>query len=266
MVRVMASNSTDTIRRSIYLLSCYNALIYIPLVIICVCGRELVPDLPAGKSDEIIPRMALITTEKWTGGSMVAGLILAAPFGAVMATVSSYLVVISSGLVRDLYQRFINPQANEYVLKRLSYLVMVVVGVVAVVANIRPVDYLQALVVFSGAGGAVTFCVPALMACYWRRATAAGAMAGMLGGAGTLLTLYIVGFLQPDPLIGPATKFRPYFLLGFDAILWGLLASLIAGVVVSLMTQPPDAALVSKLFDEQPKEGQPNRESTHAQD
>src|SRR4029077_913872 len=177
----------------IYLLSGYNLLIYIPLVIICICGRAMIPELP-DKTDEIIPRMALMTTQNLPGGSFLAGLILAAPFGAVMATVSSYLVVIASGLVRDVYQRFINPQAGTHDLRRLSYIAMIGVGAIAVLANIKPVAYLQAIVVFSGTGAAATFCVPALMLAYWRRANVAGMLASMLGGAGTMVTLYGLGF------------------------------------------------------------------------
>jgi len=254
MVRVMAGKSTEVIRKSIFLLSGYNALIYLPLVIICVCGRALVPDLPPGKTDEIIPRLALETTAQLTGGSFVAGLILAAPFGAVMATVSSYLVVIASGLVRDVYQRFINPDAGTHDLRRLSYIAMVLVGAIAVVANIRPVAYLQAIVVFSGTGAAATFCVPALMLAFWRRATLPGMLSAMLCGTGTMVGLYVLGFLGygSNVLIGPVTTFRPYFLLDVDPLLWGLAVSLAAGVSVSMCTSPPDKALVSRLFDAEP--------------
>ncbi len=253
MVRIMAGKSTEVIRKSIFLLSGYNFLIYLPLVIICICGRALV-DLPAGKTDAIIPRLALVTTENIPGGSLIAGLILAAPFGAVMATVSSYLVVIASGLVRDVYQRFINPQAGTHDLRRLSYLVMIGVGAMAIAANIRPVDYLQAIVVFSGTSAAATFCVPALMLAFWRRASVAGMLASMLGGAGTMVTLYGLGFAGygAEHLIGQATRFRPYFLCDLDPLLWGLSVSLVAGIAVSLATSPPDRALVSRMFDAEP--------------
>jgi len=30
---------------------------------------------------------------------------------------------------------------------------------------------------------------------------------------------------------------------------WGLLVSLVVGIIVSLLTRPPDEELVSKLFD-----------------
>ncbi len=249
----MACRSTTNIRRSIYLLGGYNAFIYIPLVMICICGRALIPDLPVGKTDDIIPRLAMSVTGHLPLGQFISGLILAAPFGAVMATVSCYLVVIASGLVRDVYQRFVRPFASQVELERLSYLVMIVVGAVAVLANIKPVAYLQAIVVFSGTGTAATFSVPALMLLFWRRATVAGMIASMAAGAGTLLMLYAVGFEgYGDPLIGQATSFRPYFLLGVDPLIWGLLVSATAGVLVSLGTSPCDDALLAKYFDADP--------------
>jgi sodium/pantothenate symporter len=255
MVRIMASKSTEVIRKSIFLLSGYNYLIYIPLVVICICGRALIPDLPPGKTDEIIPRLALMTTQNLPLGSFLAGLILAAPFGAVMATVSSFLVVIASGLVRDVYQRFINPHADVTKLRRLSYFAMIGVGAVAVLANIWPVDYLQAVVVFSGTGAGATFLIPALMIAFWRRTTVAGTFAAMLGGTGTLVLLYSLGFAGrgSDHLIGSVTRFRPYYLLDLDPFLWGVLASAVLGIGVSLMTKPPDPELVSKLFDAEPR-------------
>jgi Na+/proline symporter len=247
MVRVMASQDTPTIRRSIFLLSSYNLCIYVPLIVICICGRAVLPDLGSAHSDEIVPSMALLTTGHLPGGALLSGLILAAPFGAVMATVSSYLVVIASGLVRDVYQRFVNPEATVTGLRRLSYGVMIVVGAIGVAANLRPVEYLQAIVVFSGTCGATTFVVPAILLAYWRRATAAGTAAAMLTGVGATLFLYGRNWIAK----GEFTPWRPYDL---DPIIWGLAGSLVAGVTVSLLTRPPDAALVSRLFDQQPAE------------
>lgn len=264
LVRVMACSNSQTLRRSIVLLGAYNIVIYLGLMCVCVSGRALMPNVAA--SDEIIPRLALATTREWFGGSFIAGLILAAPFGAVMATVSSYLVVIASGLVRDVYQRFIDRAATEWEIKRLTYLAMVIVGGIAVTANIRPVQYLQAIVVFSGTGQAATFAVPAVMIAFWRRATLAGVLSAMLSGAGTVLVLFVLGIGGPqlasiwpaldviaaDPMIGPQTAFRPYYLAGVDPVIWGLAVSFVAGVGVSLATSPPDEALLARIFDGDP--------------
>jgi SSS family solute:Na+ symporter/sodium/pantothenate symporter len=253
MVRVMATRSAATVRRAVVMLGVYNLGIYLPLVVISICARAVIPRLSA--PDEVIPRLAFGTTQGLRGGSLLAGLILAAPFGAVMATVSAYLVVISSGMVRDVYQRVFRPHAGDAELKRLSHLAMAVVGAIAVAANVKPVAYLQAIVVFSSTSAAATFVVPALMMAYWRRATTAGAIASMLSGTAAMLALFCAGTVLSwqgyDPMIGPATTFRPYYLMGFEPIVWGLAASLVAGVGVSLWTTPPNPGLVSRLFDVQ---------------
>jgi SSS family solute:Na+ symporter/sodium/pantothenate symporter len=170
-------------------------------------------------------------------------------FTPVMASVSTFLVVISSGLVRDVYQRFIHPSADEAAMRRVTYLVMVTVGAVAMLANLRPVNYLQALIVLSGTGTGATFFVPALMAAYWRRATAPGVLAAMVSGAAAVLGLLVAGQFTSDPMVGEQTAFRSYYLLGLHPFLWGLAASAVSGVVVSGLTKPPPAAWVSRLFD-----------------
>ncbi|MBM3947011.1 MAG: sodium transporter, partial [SAR202 cluster bacterium] len=129
LVRLMAFRDTPTLRHAIFLLGTYNALIYIPIVLIFVCARAILPNLE--KPDEVMPTMALTVASPW-----LAGLILAAPFGAVMATVSGFLVQISSGLVQDLYHRFINPDAGERTLRRISNLGMTIIALAA--AGVAP--------------------------------------------------------------------------------------------------------------------------------
>jgi Na+/proline symporter len=106
-------------------------------------------------------------------------------------------------------------------------------------------------VVFSGTSGAATFVAPTLMTAYWRRATAAGTIAAMLAGMGTVLALYALGWIGFDQNIGEATRFGPYYLLGLHPIVWGLAASFVAGIAVSRFTSPPDPERVSLFFDAQ---------------
>ncbi len=275
MVRVMAASNTEVMRKSIFLLSCYNCCIYLPLIVICICGRTIYPHLD--KTDEIIPRLAINLPQHLPGGWMITSLILAAPFGAIMATVSCYLLVIASGLVQDVYLRFINPNASTHQLKFWTNTSMIVIGVLAVAANLNPPDYLQALVVMSTSCGASALAIPMLMACYWRRATAAGAISAMLAGAGTVLLLFGLGqvsaavsqpdggwvqllvgtgltgdlrqWLGADQTIGMAKGFRPYFVLGMEPVVWGLLMSAVTGITVCLATRPPRAEHVAQFFE-----------------
>jgi SSS family solute:Na+ symporter/sodium/pantothenate symporter len=249
LLRLMAFRDTKTLRHAMFLLVVYNALIYVPIVFIFVCARAIFPDLE--KSDQVMPALAVKLASPW-----VAGLILAAPFGAVMATVSAFLVQISSALVQDVYHRFINPQASERTLRILSQTFIIVVGVAAAIVTLRPPEFLQAIVIFTGGANACAFLVPAVMACFWKRATAQGALASMLGGVLTVLVLYAVGWLgqsvpaigAANPKIGPGGNFLPFYLGGVEPFVWGLLLSAVLGIVVSLRTPPPSQTTLDRCF------------------
>src|SRR5262249_24544676 len=160
------------------------------------------------------------------------GLILAAPYGAVLSTVSGWLLIVASGLVHDLYQRFLRPTGSEREIAWASYLATVGVGLVAAAIATHPPTYLQLIIVFSATGMASAFLLPALLGAFWRRSTAAGAIAGMVTGVVVTLGLYLLGtfpqalgvgrFLPANPEIGAAGGFRAYYLLGFDPCIWGL--------------------------------------------
>jgi Na+/proline symporter len=126
---------------------------------------------------------------------------------------------------------------------------MAIVGGVAAALNVSPVEKLQMLVVFSTSCAASSFLMPTLMMCYWRRATAAGTISAMLAGATCSLALNLTGLGLAYAKTGQFAKFTPYALLGLEPLIWGLFVSLVVGVLVSLVTRPPDEALVSKLFD-----------------
>ena len=57
------------------------------------------------------------------------------------------------------------------------------------------------------------------------------------------------GWLEPTPLIGQATSFRPYFLFGMEPVVWGLLVSLVLGIGVGLFSRPPRGGLLKKMFE-----------------
>ena len=152
MVRLMAFNSTLTLRRAMVMVAVYFSLIYLPLVVIFCCGRMLLPGMEI-ESDRIMPALVEHVTRS-AGWPWLAGLLVAAPFAAVMSTVDSFILMISSAIVRDVYQRDINPAASEAAIKRLTYVATVLVGVAAFLGALNPPEYLQNIIVFTGGGRA----------------------------------------------------------------------------------------------------------------
>ena len=225
MVRLMAFNGTNVLRKAMLSISIYFTVIYLLLVVIFCCGRILLPGMEID-SDRIMPELAATVTSS-AGVPWLAGLLLAAPFAAVMSSVDSFLLMVSSSVVRDIYQNRVNPDASEQRLKKLSYLVTAVVGILAMLAVLNPPEYLQDLIVFATSGLAGCFLMPVLLGLYWPGMTARGALAGMLGGLGCHLGLYLIGWFVNG-------KFASYQLLEFNPFIWAILVSGLLSYLASL--------------------------------
>lgn len=261
-VRLMSFKDTKSLRRAVAVVAVYYLVTYLCLVITFICARaifptEFVKDIGSeGQPDAIMPAMI-----RKLAHPLLAGLLLAAPFAAIMSTVAAFLLMISSSLVRDLYQRSINPKASPTTLRRASYTITALVGIVVVLAALNPPKFLQYIIVFTGTGQGCSFLIPMLLALYWRRVTGPGVLAGMLGGFSAVLGLYILGWLDswchgcidgfgggvnyvfyylPGWGVERPDSFAPIYLFAMDPIVWGTVAAVSLTVGVSLLTRPKE--------------------------
>src|SRR5262249_60592672 len=140
----------------------------------------------------------------------------ASPHAAVMSAGAGFLLVISSSLVRDIYQRSITPNVSTRKMKVISYTVTILVGVGVMIAAMNPPRYLQYFIVFTGTGQSCSFLFPMFLCLYWRRATKQGVIAGMLGGGLTVLFLYVIGWLGDGE--GRIAREEPFYLRGFGPL------------------------------------------------
>ncbi len=243
MVRLIAFRDSRSLARALLVVCFYFSLIYIPLVVIFTIARAILPPLEV--SDQVMPLMATHIAPP-----LLAGVLIAAPYAAVMSSVDSFLLLVSSSCARDIYQRVFNPQASEITMRRISHATTAVVGGVVLLLALRPPELLQYVIVFASSGLSAGFLAPIAMGLFWRRATAQGAIAAMLSGAGTVILLYsarpilfVFGFADL------ATGLRLPSLLGFDPFVWAIAASWAAGISVSLATSlPADRSIIEALF------------------
>ncbi|MEX0701924.1 MAG: hypothetical protein WD069_07495 [Planctomycetales bacterium] len=250
MVRLMAFNSSRTLRRSIFTVAIYYTLIYFPLVIIFCCARVLMPGME-GDPDRIMPAMAVFLTEN-IGLGWLAGLLVAAPFAAVMSTVDSVLLMISSAVVRDIYQRNVDPEVSQRTIKWMSYAVTLLVGIGAMLGAVNPPRFLQDIIVYVGSGLAACFLAPMVYGLYWRRTNTPGAVTAMLGGFVAHLTMHVAGMFRYEDgsltFLEAKKFFDPYYLFELHPILIGLFVSFVAGYIVTKLTPPPPEHLVRRYF------------------
>ena len=239
MLRLMAFKDSRTLNRAILTVTGFYSMVYLPLVFIFVAARVLIPELNAENSDKA---MVLVTTrvvgDMGLAYQILGAVLVAAPFAAVMSTVDSFLLMTSSGLVRDIYQRTINPRVSNRTVKRASYATTVIVGIVVTLLATRPPDFLQRIIVFTGSGFAATFLCPVMLGLYWKGMTRQGALSAMVGGFTVM-----VGFFLPTLFGGSRID-----LLGFHPNLWGLIVSFGLGFLVSKGTGPAPTHLVKRYF------------------
>jgi len=251
MVRLMAFKESRTLKRAILTVTVYFGLIYLPLVFIFVAARTLLPHIPQEDSDKAMVLVATrVVSEMGLGYQILAAIFVAAPFAAVMSTVDSFLLMISSSFVRDIYQRTFNPNVTERVVKWASYTTTAVVGTIVTVIAMKPPDFLQFIIVFTGGGFACTFLFPTLLGIYWKGMTRQGALASMIGGFFIIVGLFSLGYVLP--YFGIDMAGGRINLFGFHPVFWGLFGSCLLAIVVSKLTGPAPEHLVRRYFYKQP--------------
>ncbi|MBJ06095.1 MAG: hypothetical protein CMO40_03110 [Verrucomicrobiaceae bacterium] len=239
MVRQMAFRDTVVLRHSILFVAIFFTLIYLPLILIFTSARVLLPGMEV-EADRIMPEMARVVTEQ-AGVPWLAGILVAAPFAAIMSSVDSFLLLVSSGVVRDIYQQKARGRVSEKTVARLSRLTTVVVGVLAVIFALNPPRFLQTLIVFASGGLGATFLVPIILALYWKRMTATAGVAGMISGGLVMLAFYLIGLLEYG-------EFKAFSWLDIHPFVWASLVNLLVVMVVSRMGRRPAGELIEKYF------------------
>jgi len=149
------------------------------------------------------------------------GIMMAAYFSAILSTADSCLMASSGNIVTDLIGRFtaFDPDSGKFV--RLSQIVTLIIGVLALLLA-SAMENVLTLMLDSYAFMVSGLFVPVIGALYWKGSTPAGAMAAMIIGGSTTLSLR---YLE----VG-----LPYNL---DPNLFGITASAIAFVGISLLTE-----------------------------
>jgi cation/acetate symporter len=177
---------------------------------------------------------------------VVTYLVAAGGLAAALSTADGLLLTISNALSHDVYFRWINPGAPAIRRVMLAkFLVLVVALLAAYVASMRLTDILQFVsAAFSLA--AATFFPALFLGIFWRRATGAGASAGML--TGLLVCAYYMVTNHPAlrAFVGvtrPLADCRWWDIDPMAAGAFGLPAGFVVAVLVSLLGRRPPPEL-----------------------
>ncbi len=168
------------------------------------------------------PEMAIFQVAGKLLPAAVTGLVMAAIMAAIMSTADSLLLQTGSIASRDIYERFINPNASERQMVMVSRgLVMAIAVIGYVVALVEP-PTVFGIVIFATSVLGSAFLPAYVCAVWWKKANTPGALASMIVGASVAFVWEYAGLVT-------TTQLHP--------MLTGLVSSTITMIVVSLATQ-----------------------------
>jgi Na+/proline symporter len=168
------------------------------------------------------PEMAIFRVADKLLPAAVTGLVMAAIMAAIMSTADSLLLQTGSIGARDLYERFVNPQASETQMVWVSRGLVTAIAVIGYfVALVEPPSVFS-IVIFATSVLGSAFLPAYVCAVWWRKANSAGALASMIAGA-------LVAFFWEYLGLTELTSMAP--------MLMGVVSSSLTMVVVSLATQ-----------------------------
>ena len=152
----------------------------------------------------------------------VTGIVMAAIMAAIMSTADSILLQAGSIASRDIFQRFLRPGATDHQMVWVSRLLVLAIAVVGYAVALLEPPGVFAIVVFTTTVLGSAFLPAYVCAVFWRGANTPGAIASMVGGAGTALLWTLAGLDD---------------LTAIHAMFAGVGVSATLMVVVSLLTQ-----------------------------
>ncbi len=237
IVRFMAIRSVKDIKTARRIGISWMLITLLGAVMTGLVGIAYVANTKMTLSD---PETIFIVFSQFLFHPLISGFLLAAILAAIMSTISSQLLVTSSSLTEDFYKAFVKRDASQRELVLVGRLSVLAVALVAIVLAYDRESSILTLVSNAWAGFGAAFGPLVILSLYWKRMTFAGALAGILTGAITVL----VWIYAPVLADGATLSSLVY------EILPGVIISTISIVVVSKLTPAPAdeiTALFSKM-------------------
>jgi SSS family transporter len=175
------------------------------------------------------PDLSVLVVAEYVFPPVVTGLVVAGILAAVMSSADAFLLAANASIVNDLVTKVIKPTISEKLQIRLATIVSIILGFACIGLTLVTPGLIGILIALVIGIVASAFFFPLYLGVWWKRANKYGAIAGMIAGP---VVFAIVQLSRIAPMMtGP---------------LWGVIASFICFIVVSLVT-PAQPEVVKEL-------------------
>ena len=231
LVRFMAIRKSSEIKKSRIIATVWCVISLIAAVLIGLIGRAAYPAelLTASGAEGVFILLSTRLMPPLFAGVMMAGIL-----AATMSSSDSYLLIASSALSKNIYQGIFKKDASDKQVMLFSRITLIAISLIGVVIALDEKSIIFQVVSFAWAGFGATFGPLMIFSLFWKRMTRAGAIAGMLAGAGMVFLWKLV--IRPVGGVFGIYELLPAFLFSCLAI-----------VLVSLLTAKPSAEIEAEF-------------------
>jgi len=131
---------------------------------------------------------------------ILVAIFIAIVLSAIMSTIDSLLILASSAVTRDFYQKIFRPDLKDEDLTKVSRVVTVLMalaalGIAVLLYNLYPDRQIFWIMIFGWSGIAATFCPVIILSLFWKGYSEKGAIASMITG---FLSVILFKFVVAD--------------------------------------------------------------------
>ena len=161
--------------------------------------------------------------------TILVAIFIAIVLSAIMSTIDSLLIIASSAITRDFYQKIFRPDLKDEDLTKFSRLVtigmaLVALGIAVLLYLLYPEREVFWIMIFGWSGIAATFCPVIILSLFWRGYSEKGAIASMITGfVSVILFKFVFSKIEG---IGE-------YLIELDVLAPSFALSMIVGYIVS---------------------------------
>lgn len=197
LLRFMAIRREDELKRSRRIAMIWVVISLAVAVFIGIIGRVIAINNPELlKGDVLLTKSSaeniFIQLSTSFLPPILAGFVMAGILAATISSSDSYLLIAASAVAKNIYQGVAKKKATDKQVMIVSRITLLVIAAIAVVFALDENSVIFSIVSFAWAGFGATFGPLMLFSLFWKRTTKAGAIAGMVGGAGMVFLWNLV--------------------------------------------------------------------------
>lgn len=192
------------------------------IVVLAIIGSSIFLD--------INPESVILHSVRHGLSPVIGCVLLAAIVAVIVSTADSFLLVPSTNIMRDIYQRFINPDVSQKRMVLYSRLVVIGLGIVAFI-QVKFFTTVLAMALYAYTMYGVGITPATLAAFFWKRATPTGGVCSIASGMVTTIGWELLKKPFNVPTVYPA-----------------LILSVSSLIIISLLTPKPKEEKVRPFF------------------